>query len=285
MQTKKANMLNINLYASGDTSISKVLTSYNVSNLVQNTNKEKTKSYSYRTNARKCRASASLMQDKFKKIWLITLTISNEIEHTHSSINKSFNLFTKNLKKTYGNTSYIATAETQKNGSIHYHVLATFKTNNLDFAKITNAWNIAISNVHNVAYNAVNSVRFGGYNKKTKKRYYFINNIEHAIKYITKYITKCNGEAYTAKSYFISYNIRDVHVNYKCNDYLLYNYFLSIRSGAVFVNEHVIMFNIDAKIALDFIYEEHERKKQHEEMLCQFDLSTLTDKKQQLWKH
>ena len=265
-------MININLYASGDVSISKS-ESLNLSALYRINEKrkkqrelnkkngviEEKKQYNYKTNARLCRAAASLMQDKYKRIWLITLTVTNDLEHTHETINKSFNLFTKNLKQNYGNTSYIATAEYQKNGSVHYHVLATFKTKVLDFAKITRAWNTAINTIHSTNIDSDNSVRFGGYNQKTQKRYYYISNILHAIKYITKYITKEKGVCYTAKSYFISMNIRNVHLNFKCSDYEMYNYLINSRVAPVYITEYCIMFSIEPTIALDFFDRENDR--------------------------
>lgn len=246
-------MLNIKVYASGDISVTPMKTKFNTQNLkFTEKGHKREKQYNYKTNVRKCRAAASLMKDKHKRIWLITLTVSNELQHDHKSINKSLNLFTNNLRTNYGLLSYIGTAEYQKNGSIHYHLLCAFDTQTLFFDKINSAWNHAINTIHNSTINATNSVRFGGYNKKTKKRYYYIENVLHAIKYITKYITKNKNEAYTAKCYFISSDIRNVSLTYHTSDYEFYMYLLNNRIGAVYVNEYCTLFTICAEIALDF---------------------------------
>jgi len=258
-------MLSVSIYASGDVSASKLKSNYNVANFEGKKQCEK-KEKKYKINVRKCRAASALMNDKYKKIFIMCLTVPESLKHTHKSINKSLNLFTNNLRTNYGLLSYIGTCEYQKNGSVHYHFLAAFNSEMLQFDKINNAWNNAINTIHYSNVDAANSVRFGGYNQKTKRRYYWITNTTHAIKYITKYLMKSRGEFHETKCYFISSDIRQVSITYHTKDYNFYTYLLSQRIGAVYVNEYVTLWQVCHDIALSLFnpnkhYYEKEKKR------------------------
>jgi len=241
-------MLTYNVYSDG-TVIGRE--SSGVANMDISKYVHKERKYTVRKHKRQLRCAASLQAYNNKDVRFVTLTISNRNKYHNDihTINKVLVRWLKNMKQNYGLINYVGVAETQQNGSIHYHFLVRFSNKKIDYLRITNAWNEAIYHVTGIEHKHLNSVRFGTVTK-AGNRIHFVNNTLHAIKYITKYISKSKSE-YDSKVVFISLDLRDIKRTLTDTD--LYETLLSNRVGAVFISDWFVSFGIDVDVAIEVI--------------------------------
>ena len=130
------------------------------------------------------------------KLLFCTLTFPGDISQREA--NKCFSNFTDNLKTNFKLHSYVAVKENTKRGRPHFHCL--FDIPFTDYKVLNKAWNSAFDHLFNFSRNAF-----------TTGRNPIIQNIGHAVGYITKYITK-TVKAQTdvkpeTRQYFISQNV------------------------------------------------------------------------------
>jgi hypothetical protein len=130
---------------------------------------------------------------KQHKIVFLTLTIPYK-QKKGEKLNPKLNIFLTNLRKNYGLKNYIWTRENQKNGRLHYHILA-----DLPYApiqKINTAWCEAINHYSS------NAVRLPADHRA------IVNDLERTVKYVSKYITKDQNEKFPERCYAISQDIK-----------------------------------------------------------------------------
>jgi len=212
----------------------------------------------------RCAAAAQFWTKRKKfKVIFVTLTMSDSLKMSHELSNKALILYLQNLKNNYELKSYVGVHEYQKNGASHYHFLLEIPRT--DFKKLNDAWCGSISTVLGYTFYSGCAVRVGMY-KNGKKISNFVQSPRDAVRYITKYITKCagrngggaNGLKRTKKVYFISNNIRNTEASIKQTDKGFEGIRLYIeqnRTQPVYITEYVTYYTIDTYLALQLIDE------------------------------
>ncbi|RMC97782.1 hypothetical protein D9O40_14220 [Clostridium autoethanogenum] len=111
---------------------------------------EKDERYYY-NQRRKLMEAYNLITINFKENYscFVTLTFA-DVEISVEEASKTFERFINNLRKTYDNFKYVATAEFQDRGVIHYHFVCNI-TDEIDASNsISYYWNHGIIDVRNV---------------------------------------------------------------------------------------------------------------------------------------
>ena len=141
-------------------------------------------------------ASKEMFLKRKNNITFWTLTSPEYVNH--AKFNIVLSKFFENLKRIYGLVSYIATAEYQKRGVIHYHML-------FDMPFVS----IARLNRYLVRLGNNNSIRFENNSLRLPPNGAIVQTSESVTNYICKYMSKSDviGTIYNAKCYFISHNL------------------------------------------------------------------------------
>ena len=147
-------------------------------------------------------ASAKMWDIRKNNIVFLTFTIGDYITDT-DLINPAWKLFLNQMRKTYKLNSYIWVAERQKNGRIHYHMLADMPK--WDMKAKTNLQNTYYKVMKNAGINVhpTNSLRL----PPKKNGGAVVKSRERSIKYLTKYISKNINTVFSSRNYAISRKI------------------------------------------------------------------------------
>jgi len=124
--------------------------------------------------------SAKMFETKINKILFLTFTIKDNIKDT-SLTNNAWSYFLNLMKKRHGLNNYLWVAERQKRGAIHYHTLMDMPF--IQFKKIKEIFSNSFAKF-GIAVSTQNSV------SASKKHGSIVKNVEMALRYITKYISK-----------------------------------------------------------------------------------------------
>lgn len=213
-------------------------------NLLLSKNKER----KYKINKDAIKTAGAVLAHKCKRVWVITLTTTCKEEKIKET-NNALNLYIKNLEQNYHLKGYVGVVEFQQNGNIHYHLLCRIDTYKLDIVKFNAAWCKALSNALHVNYYYANAVRVGGI-AKSGRRYYYITSINHAVAYLTKYMSKGSGK-HSTKCYFISKTLRVKPLKIYGTE--VYNMLANISINKVYSADYVTIYYIEAREAIEII--------------------------------
>ena len=187
---------------------------------------------------RKIASSAAKMWDIHRNnIVFLTFTIGSKLYDTKET-NPAWKKFLNSMRKTYKLNSYIWVAERQKNGRIHYHMLA-------DMPK----WNMKGTNTlqksyYNTMKNAgiyvhpTNSLRL----PPKKSGGAVVKSRERAVKYLAKYISNSINDVFSSRNYAISRKLHTEPIE------ITYENFEELRSISRSYRkfEHLITYFIDS---------------------------------------
>ena len=130
------------------------------------------------------------------KIMFATLTFPKDIDQKEA--NRCFSNFVDNLQTNFKLNSYVAVKENTKIGRPHYHILLDLPYT--DYQVLNTAW-----------CSSFRRLMPGSRNAFTTGRNPIIRNVDSAIQYITKYITKVERAQDDVKpltrQYFVSQNV------------------------------------------------------------------------------
>ncbi len=206
-QTKEITKENIKLYYNGNITFS-ITHSKNIE-AMQSTKRDYKKQKKYKltyAHSRKIASSAAYQYHNRKnKITFLTFTLKDNVTDTNLT-NKAWTEYLNYLRKQYKMHSFIWVAERQKRGAVHYHALidipkTPYSILKEQFSRIFKKYDINVS--------AKNSI------STSKQHGAIVNDIEKAVKYITKYVTKGafakdeeeNKNTFNGRVYGISNNI------------------------------------------------------------------------------
>jgi len=168
---------------------------------------------------RKLSSSAhKLVKETKNKTLFITLTFPKykfkkyaKDEKVH---NECFSKFMENLHNTYKVTNYIGVRERgERFNRYHFHLLCDIKF--IDFRKLNNAWNHAISAI---CYPSKNSLT-------TRRKTRFVHNPTRALRYVCKYFAKSKYCVSKTRIVFISHSLtlkpirENLGISYFCKNY------------------------------------------------------------------
>lgn len=126
--------------------------------------------------------STIIRQFNLKKnsIKFLVLTFPKPVKNEYA--NQCFSKFVENLSKNYKLNSYVSVKELHKSGAPHFHVFLDIKY--CSFNSLNRAW---VHTFENDIGFSINALRSGAPNKSC-----IIKNIQKAVRYATKYVTKMN---------------------------------------------------------------------------------------------
>lgn len=133
------------------------------------------------------------------------------------------------MKKNYGLSSYIWTAEKQKRGAIHYHILMDCRF--YDIKKLREYYNNLIAPYSRTSNNCLRLPPTGGY----------VRTINDVVRYMCKYMSKSINEKYNARCYSCSKDLVTQPV--KLNSLHTINKYLSGTVKKVNKYEYVTVYN------------------------------------------
>lgn len=139
-------------------------------------------------------AVCELFDTKKHNLTFVTLTTKENC--TLKQLNPIFHKFLNNAKKTYKVNAYVAVAELQQRGAVHYHCL--FDAPFFDIVKLNNAWCSAGKGTFSFSKNAVQLSK-GWQQNKT----HLVYDRQGLVNYLCKYISKCENQ-YTERNFFCS---------------------------------------------------------------------------------
>lgn len=204
----------------------------------------------YRINKDRIKNAGAWLSYTTKRVWVLTLTTKFK-ETELIKVNDALNVYLNNLRTNYRLKKYVGVMEFQKNGNIHYHILADFGTERINIEKLNGAWCKALSTAMQELYYEPNALRVGGITKQGK-RYYYITNAKHAVAYLTKYISKGTG-VFNSKCYYISTSLSTEPIRLVGDDADFYYYQVSQFVSKIYATEYCSIVYIDAKTACEII--------------------------------
>jgi len=175
--------------------------------------------------------------NKVNKIMFFTFTIKQNLTDT-SETNKAWSYFLKLMRTRHNLNSYIWVAERQKRGAVHYHTLLDIPYIKYSEIKLLFSRSFARFNIEVSETNSVSGSKNGNS---------IVSNVDKAVKYLTKYMTKELKQSFTGRNYAISNNInikpRKINVEQAQN--------LAETAHSVFKTEYITVIHADLKESIE----------------------------------
>jgi len=146
--------------------------------------------------------SAKLFEVRKNKVLFLTFTLKDNVT-LHGITNKAWSYFLKLMRERHELGNYLWVAEHQKRGAIHYHCLLDMPF--IDYSEIKRIFKASFQ-LFNIAVSSENSV------SASKSRGAIVHNVEMALRYITKYLTK-------QLKVDTKYKQRFLYTMYSCSEY------------------------------------------------------------------
>jgi hypothetical protein len=224
--------------------------------MIKDTDRRKQRRYNFDYSDYRHIASCAAFQhdNKVNKIMFFTFTIKQNLTDT-SQTNKAWSYFLKLMRTRHKLNSFIWVAERQKRGAVHYHTLLDipfikYSEIKLLFSRTFARYNIEVSEKNSVS---------GSKNGNS-----IVSNVDKAVKYLTKYMTKELNQSFSGRNYAISNNInikpRKINVEQAQT--------LAETAQSVFKTDYITVIHADLKEAIE-VYKSKETELQTVEHLQQ----------------